>query len=107
LGRRLIAACEIQKRHESPFSFSHQIEIAHGAPCRIILILAIIQITQQDEYYGIRWGAWGTALAISFAPRHSVTLWARNAQQIAEMRASGKNQRYLPDIRCHPSQVKR
>jgi glycerol-3-phosphate dehydrogenase (NAD(P)+) len=43
-------------------------------------------------------GAWGTALAISFAPRHSVTLWARNAQQIADMRASGKNQRYLPDM---------
>ena len=43
-------------------------------------------------------GAWGTALAISLAPRHSVTLWARNAQQIAEMRASGKNQRYLPDM---------
>ncbi len=43
-------------------------------------------------------GAWGTALAISLAQQHRVTLWARNAQQIAEMRASGKNQRYLPDI---------
>jgi len=43
-------------------------------------------------------GAWGTALAISLAPRHSVTLWARNAQQVADMRASGKNQRYLPDM---------
>lgn len=43
-------------------------------------------------------GAWGTALAISLAQRHSVTLWARNEQQIADMRSSGKNQRYLPDI---------
>jgi glycerol-3-phosphate dehydrogenase (NAD(P)+) len=43
-------------------------------------------------------GAWGTALAISLAPRHRVTLWARNAQQISDMRASGKNQQYLPEI---------
>jgi glycerol-3-phosphate dehydrogenase (NAD(P)+) len=43
-------------------------------------------------------GAWGTALAISLAQRHCVTLWARNAQQVADMRGSGKNQRYLPDI---------
>jgi glycerol-3-phosphate dehydrogenase (NAD(P)+) len=43
-------------------------------------------------------GAWGTALAISFAQKHQVTLWARNAEQIAAMRASGSNQRYLPDI---------
>lgn len=50
-------------------------------------------------------GAWGTALAISFAPRHQVTLWARNAQQIADMRASGKNQLYLPDISL-PSELK-
>lgn len=43
-------------------------------------------------------GAWGTALAISLVQKHSVTLWARNAQQIADMRSSGTNQRYLPDI---------
>jgi len=43
-------------------------------------------------------GAWGTALAISLAQRHHVTLWARNEQQVEEMRASRKNQRYLPDI---------
>jgi glycerol-3-phosphate dehydrogenase (NAD(P)+) len=43
-------------------------------------------------------GAWGTALAISIAQRHQVTLWARNAQQIAAMRSSGKNQQYLPDV---------
>jgi len=43
-------------------------------------------------------GAWGTALAISLAASHRVTLWARNAAQIEEMRASRCNQRYLPDI---------
>jgi glycerol-3-phosphate dehydrogenase (NAD(P)+) len=47
-------------------------------------------------------GAWGTALAISLAQRHRVTLWARNAQQVAEMRSSGVNQRYLPDIPLPP-----
>ncbi len=42
-------------------------------------------------------GAWGTALAISLARRHQVTLWARNAEQIASMRATRRNERYLPD----------
>jgi glycerol-3-phosphate dehydrogenase (NAD(P)+) len=43
-------------------------------------------------------GAWGTALAISLAARHDVTLWARNAAQAATMQATHRNQRYLPDI---------
>jgi glycerol-3-phosphate dehydrogenase (NAD(P)+) len=43
-------------------------------------------------------GAWGTALAISLAPNHSVTLWARDPAQIKEMRSTHLNQRYLPDI---------
>lgn len=43
-------------------------------------------------------GAWGTALAISLAASHRVTLWARDAAQIEEMRATRCNQRYLPDI---------
>jgi glycerol-3-phosphate dehydrogenase (NAD(P)+) len=42
-------------------------------------------------------GAWGTALAISLASNHHVTLWARNATQIETMRATRCNQRYLPD----------
>ena len=40
----------------------------------------------------------GGALAVSFAPRHRVTLWARDAGQVAAMRAACRNQRYLPDI---------
>jgi len=43
-------------------------------------------------------GAWGTALACSLAPRHQVTLWARNVQQAEVMQASRVNQRYLPNI---------
>ena len=40
-------------------------------------------------------GAWGTALAISLARRHAVTLWARNPAQCAAMAAARSNERYL------------
>lgn len=43
-------------------------------------------------------GAWGTALAISLAGRHQVTLWARDEAQVVAMRDAHRNQRYLPDI---------
>ncbi len=43
-------------------------------------------------------GAWGTALAASAAPRHTVLLWSRDAQQAAAINASRENARYLPGI---------
>ncbi|MFC3684174.1 NAD(P)H-dependent glycerol-3-phosphate dehydrogenase [Hydrogenophaga luteola] len=47
-------------------------------------------------------GAWGTALAIAAArlpgDPHKVTLWARDAAQVAAMRAARQNTRYLPGI---------
>ncbi|HAF43684.1 MAG TPA: glycerol-3-phosphate dehydrogenase [Gallionellaceae bacterium] len=43
-------------------------------------------------------GAWGTALAVSFAPRHQVTLWSREPEEIAAMVRERHNQRFLPDI---------
>lgn len=46
-------------------------------------------------------GAWGTAMAVSAAlhpSAHAVTLWARDAQQVAGMQAARQNARYLPDI---------
>ncbi len=43
-------------------------------------------------------GAWGTALAISLAPRHQVTLWARDSLQAKAMQSGRSNQRYLPDM---------
>ena len=43
-------------------------------------------------------GAWGTALAVSFAPRHQVTLWSRDADEINAMVRDRSNQRFLPDI---------
>ena len=41
-------------------------------------------------------GAWGTALAVSFAHRHAVRLWARDGAQVAAMCAERENRRYLP-----------
>jgi glycerol-3-phosphate dehydrogenase (NAD(P)+) len=41
-------------------------------------------------------GAWGTAMAIRASHAHPVTLWARDAAQVAAMQAARANQRYLP-----------
>ena len=43
-------------------------------------------------------GAWGTALAVSTAARHSTRLWARDATQAAQMRSMRRNMRYLPEV---------
>jgi len=46
-------------------------------------------------------GAWGTALAIAAARKHTVCLWARDAQQAQAMAAEQANTRYLPG-QCFP-----
>ena len=43
-------------------------------------------------------GAWGTALAVAASTRHAVLLWARDPGQAAEMVATRRNQRYLPEV---------
>lgn len=44
-------------------------------------------------------GSWGTALAAHLCSNsHTVKLWGRNAAQIEDMRRSGVNSRYLPDV---------
>ncbi|MDX1329965.1 MAG: glycerol-3-phosphate dehydrogenase, partial [Burkholderiaceae bacterium] len=43
-------------------------------------------------------GAWGTALALAAAPRHAVTLWARDEAQAADMHRQRVNARYLPGV---------
>ena len=43
-------------------------------------------------------GAWGTALAIAFARRHAVSLWARNAAFANTMQESRTNSRYLSGV---------
>ncbi len=44
-------------------------------------------------------GAWGTALAVSSScAGHTVTLWARTAQQVSLLQTQHQNQRYLPDV---------
>jgi len=51
-------------------------------------------------------GAWGTALAVSAAgnplEQHRVTLWARDAAQLAVMQAKRENRRYLPGVALPP-----
>lgn len=41
-------------------------------------------------------GAWGTALAVAAASRHEVTLWGRDATQMADLAHARENRRYLP-----------
>lgn len=41
-------------------------------------------------------GAWGTAIAISLASRHSIALWTRDPAQHAVLLSTRRNERYLP-----------
>jgi glycerol-3-phosphate dehydrogenase (NAD(P)+) len=43
-------------------------------------------------------GAWGTALAISAAPQHAVTLWARDSTLASALQTGRVNTRYLPGV---------
>ena len=43
-------------------------------------------------------GAWGTALAISFSENHAVSLWGRDAAQLATLARERCNRRYLADV---------
>jgi len=47
-------------------------------------------------------GAWGTALSVSAAARHDLTLWARDPQQASALCADRENRRYLPGIALPP-----
>ncbi len=50
-------------------------------------------------------GAWGTALAISLARAHDVTLWVRNSALAESLRTTRNNARYLPGYAL-PAKVK-
>lgn len=43
-------------------------------------------------------GAWGTALALSYVARHTLSLWVRDTQQSAAIAKSRINARYLPNF---------
>lgn len=43
-------------------------------------------------------GAWGSALAITFAKKHAVTLWGRDTSHIADLSTARTNTHYLPGI---------
>jgi glycerol-3-phosphate dehydrogenase (NAD(P)+) len=49
-------------------------------------------------------GAWGAALAIAFAERHQVSLWARDAAQ-RDALSRERCSRYLPEVSFAPSVV--
>jgi glycerol-3-phosphate dehydrogenase (NAD(P)+) len=48
-------------------------------------------------------GAWGTALAVAFAGRHSVCLWTWQAEHAAAMAAARENTEFLPGYPLPPS----
>src|SRR5438270_6775066 len=49
-------------------------------------------------------GSWGTALAKVLADKgHAVTLWGRDAAQLAELDSRRENARYLPGAKLPPS----
>lgn len=43
-------------------------------------------------------GAWGTAMAVHLAARHTVSLWARDPAQAAALNTQRVNRRYLVDV---------
>ena len=43
-------------------------------------------------------GAWGTALAVHASAGNDVLLWARSADQVAQMASSRRNERYLAGV---------
>jgi glycerol-3-phosphate dehydrogenase (NAD(P)+) len=47
-------------------------------------------------------GAWGAALAVVLADRHSVSLWARDATQRDALRRERRS-RFLPEVELHPA----
>jgi glycerol-3-phosphate dehydrogenase (NAD(P)+) len=48
-------------------------------------------------------GSWGTALAVQLARNgNRVLLWARDPQQVADIRSSGRNARFFPDLDLPP-----
>ena len=50
-------------------------------------------------------GAWGTAMAINLAARHSVVLWGRKNSVIVEAQKTGQNRVGLPGFTLPDSLV--
>lgn len=48
-------------------------------------------------------GAWGTALAVGLAARHTVTLWSWQLSHVESMAAASENLDFLPGIALPPS----
>ncbi len=48
-------------------------------------------------------GAWGTALSIAFAGKHELTLWSREEDVAADLKASRENHRFFPGYKLPES----
>ncbi|HTJ97793.1 MAG TPA: NAD(P)H-dependent glycerol-3-phosphate dehydrogenase [Rhodocyclaceae bacterium] len=48
-------------------------------------------------------GAWGTALGLAFAARHSVTLWSHAASEVTALQADRENRQFLPGFPFPPA----
>jgi len=48
-------------------------------------------------------GAWGTAMAVALAQRHTVSLWTRDPAHAARMRAERSNEKYLARVTFPPA----
>lgn len=56
-------------------------------------------MSEQLSFAVLGAGSYGTALAVLLARNgHSVRLWARNAEHVAEMQQAKQNAKYLPDV---------
>lgn len=61
---------------------------------------------REDSIAVLGAGSWGTALAIVLAEgERRVTLWGRDPERIASLRARRRNERYLPDAELPPALV--
>jgi glycerol-3-phosphate dehydrogenase (NAD(P)+) len=58
-----------------------------------IILLSLFQVDMNITVIGA--GAWGTALAIAIARKHSVVLWGRNADLMEQMAQERVNTHYL------------
>ncbi|MBT9521489.1 MAG: glycerol-3-phosphate dehydrogenase, partial [Dechloromonas sp.] len=50
-------------------------------------------------------GAWGTALSIAFAGKHELTLWSREEDVAADLKATRENHRFFPGHKLPESVV--
>lgn len=65
--------------------------------------MTILEATGRPRVGVVGGGSWGTVLAhLAAVNGHDVRLWMRDAQAAAEIQATRRNSKYLPDLVLHP-----